>query len=101
MPTRARPKADLPDEENPEWSADDFRRARPALDAIAEHFGPVAAEALRQGRGRPPNPDRKVNQTLRLDPDVLAAWRRTGPGWQSRINDVLRANMPGPDSAAD
>lgn len=41
-------------------------------------------------RGRPPldNPKRQV--TLRLDSDLLARLRATGPGWQSRINDLLR-----------
>jgi uncharacterized protein (DUF4415 family) len=27
---------------------------------------------------------------LRLDPDIIAAFRAGGPGWQSRINDALR-----------
>jgi uncharacterized protein (DUF4415 family) len=26
-----------------------------------------------------------------LDPDVIAKFKATGPGWQSRINEVLRA----------
>ena len=30
---------------------------------------------------------------LRLDPDVLAALRTTGDGWQTRINDMLRASL--------
>lgn len=30
---------------------------------------------------------------LRLDTDVLDAFRETGPGWQSRLNDALRAVM--------
>jgi uncharacterized protein (DUF4415 family) len=50
---------------------------------------------LKRGRGRPAKADRKVNQTLRLDADVLEAYRREGRGWQSRINRVLRAHMPG------
>lgn len=33
--------------------------------------------------GTPAKPDRKVDQTLRLDPDVVAAYRREGPGWQA------------------
>jgi uncharacterized protein (DUF4415 family) len=28
--------------------------------------------------------------TLRLDIDVVEHFRRTGPGWQTRINDTLR-----------
>ncbi|WP_081699791.1 BrnA antitoxin family protein [Candidatus Symbiobacter mobilis] len=30
---------------------------------------------------------------LRLDADVLAALRATGDGWQTRINDMLRASL--------
>jgi uncharacterized protein (DUF4415 family) len=86
--------ASRPDEENPEWTLEDFRNARPALEVFAEIWGPEVAEMLRRGRGRPAKPDKKVNQTLRLDPDVLDAFRQEGPGWQSRINQILRENMP-------
>src|SRR6478672_4014156 len=41
-------------------------------------------------RGRPPKPDRKQTTTLRLDPDVLEHFRKDGPGWQTRIGEVLR-----------
>ena len=41
-------------------------------------------------RGRPPSPAPKRPVSLRLDPDVLAHFRRSGRGWQSRINAVLR-----------
>jgi len=41
-------------------------------------------------RGRPKKPDAKVLVTLRLSPDVLAAMRKSGPGWQTHANDVLR-----------
>ena len=30
---------------------------------------------------------------IRLDADVLAALRATGDGWQTRINDTLRASL--------
>ena len=41
-------------------------------------------------RGRPPLPSPKQAVKLRLDADVLAAYRKTGDGWQSRINADLR-----------
>jgi uncharacterized protein (DUF4415 family) len=41
-------------------------------------------------RGRPPKPDRKQTTTLRLDPDLLEHFRKSGPGWQTRINETLR-----------
>jgi uncharacterized protein (DUF4415 family) len=41
-------------------------------------------------RGRPPLPNPKQAVKLRLDADVLAAYRATGAGWQTRINADLR-----------
>ena len=84
-----------PDEENPEWTKEDFDRARTAAEALPEFIGERATqELIRRSRGRPRKMDRKVNQTLRLDPDVLEAFRQEGSGWQARINQVLRENMP-------
>ena len=41
--------------------------------------------------GRPPLGDMAKKQvTLRLDSDVVAAFRAGGAGWQSRMNEVLR-----------
>ena len=36
----------------------------------------------------------KVRITTNVDADVLEAFKATGKGWQTRINDVLRENMP-------
>jgi uncharacterized protein (DUF4415 family) len=33
---------------------------------------------------------RKQTTTLRLDPDLLKHFRKSGPGWQTRINETLR-----------
>ena len=40
-------------------------------------------------RGRPSSG--KVVVSIRLDPAVIAKFKATGDGWQSRINDVLMA----------
>lgn len=40
-------------------------------------------------RGRPPGAT-KTQIALRIDNEVLAAFRAGGPGWQSRMNEVLR-----------
>jgi uncharacterized protein (DUF4415 family) len=87
------PPASRPDEDNPEWILDGMCAARRALTVIAEVPGADIANALRRGRPRKQTP--KVNQTLRLDADVLEAIRREGPGWQTRINAILRAHKPG------
>jgi uncharacterized protein (DUF4415 family) len=41
-------------------------------------------------RGRPPAAKTKVALTVRYDADVIAAFRATGKGWQTRMNDALR-----------
>jgi len=94
MGERKSDAASRPDDENPEWTVEDFRKARPALEVVGEVFGEKAAEAIRRRPGRPCKPDRKVNQTLRLDADVLAAYRELGQGWQAHMNQVLREHMP-------
>ena len=43
---------------------------------------------IRPGRPKSVAPKEAIN--IRLDPDVLAHYRGTGPGWQSRINADLR-----------
>jgi uncharacterized protein (DUF4415 family) len=94
MKNRKDDPAERPDKDNPEWTAAEMKKARPALDVVDEVFVKHASAELRRGRGRPPKEDRKVNQTIRIDPDVLAAYRQQGPGWQTRINEVLRQHMP-------
>jgi uncharacterized protein (DUF4415 family) len=37
------------------------------------------------------SPTAKVPISIRIDPDVLEFFRNRGPGYQSRINAVLRA----------
>lgn len=41
-------------------------------------------------RGRPPAAVTKQQVALRLDQEVLEAFRSGGPGWQTRINAALR-----------
>ncbi len=73
------------DPDNPEWTAADFRRAQPA-----RKVAPKIVEAYLRRRGRPPAGDApKVQVTLRLDPKIIAFFKGTGEGWQTRINDTL------------
>lgn len=49
---------------------------------------------IRPGRPRSEAPKQAVN--IRLDADLVAHYRATGPGWQTRVNDALRkaAKLP-------
>ena len=71
-------------EEIPELTDEWFKKA-------TLHIGGVPVR-----RGRPKSQSIKHAVSLRLDPDVLAHYRRTGRGWQSRINATLRkaAKLP-------
>ncbi len=40
-------------------------------------------------RGRPPSDSAKKLVSLRLSPEVLDHFKAAGPGWQTRINEVL------------
>jgi hypothetical protein len=44
-------------------------------------------------RGRPKLESTKEPVKIRLDTDVLNALRASGDGWQTRINDTLRASL--------
>ncbi|MDR1361148.1 MAG: BrnA antitoxin family protein [Rickettsiales bacterium] len=45
--------------------------------------------AVRHNLGRPVKDDKKVATNLRLDKRVIEGFKKTGPGWQTRINDSL------------
>jgi uncharacterized protein (DUF4415 family) len=81
---------DWDDADIPELTAEDFRRMRPAREVLREQFGEQIAARLLRPRGRPPKEHPKAQVTLRLDAEVLKHFKAGGPGWQTRINAVLR-----------
>jgi uncharacterized protein (DUF4415 family) len=44
----------------------------------------------RKKGGRPKSENPKEQVSIRFDAAVLAAFRASGEGWQTRMNDVLR-----------
>jgi uncharacterized protein (DUF4415 family) len=76
-------------DENPEWTAEDFARAKPADEVLPPDW--LAQFRAKVGRPRIESP--KVPVKLRLDGAVVEALRATGPGWQTRINDMLKAKI--------
>ncbi|WP_194744564.1 BrnA antitoxin family protein [Thermaurantiacus tibetensis] len=73
------------DDDNPEWTAEDFARARP----VSEF--PELAAAFPRRPGRPKGSTRSDRQqvALRLPRHVIAHFRAGGPGWQTRIVATL------------
>lgn len=66
-----------------EWTAADMADARPAADLLPPAL--LAAFEGARGRGRPATDKAKVKVMLRIDPDVVEAYRKAGPGWQTRM----------------
>ena len=81
-----RPEPAKIDDENPEWTAADFARAKP--------FSNLPPSLQATLRGRPKAAQPKVAISLRLAPDVLAAWKAGGAGWQTRMATALAAKAP-------
>jgi len=73
--------------DNPEWTEEDFKNAKP----FAEIF-PEMAESWRRTRGPQKSPTKQLI-SLRLDRDVIEAFKAQGPGWQTRMNAALREAM--------
>ncbi len=77
------------DPDNPELTEEDWARMRPVREVHPE----LVAEYLRT-RGKQKRPT-KVLVSLRLERDVVERLRASGPGWQSRANDMLRKAVLG------
>lgn len=67
-----------------ELTADDLKRFKPARDVL-----PLALQKTLKIRGAQKAPT-KVSTTIRLSPDVLAAFKSEGNGWQTRIDTALK-----------
>ena len=87
---KKRPKPKKGERINPEWTKKMFVQARPAREVLPEIFGRRKATSMLRPRGRPKSPESKVAISLRLPPATLAKWKATGPGWQTRMAEVLK-----------
>jgi uncharacterized protein (DUF4415 family) len=70
--------------DNPELTEADFAKAQP----FSEVFPDLGA-SIRKRRGPNKSPTKKL-VSLRLSQEVIAHFKSTGPGWQSRIDATLR-----------
>lgn len=73
--------------DNPEITLEQAAQARPLVEVM-----PELVAAMKRGRGNPRAPTKDL-VSLRLDKDVLATLRASGPGWQGRANEMLRKGL--------
>jgi uncharacterized protein (DUF4415 family) len=77
----------VPDAEIPEITRED-------LDRGVLSIGGVVVRGPRK-RGRPLGSGKKAPIHVRIDKDILAHFRATGRGWQTRLNAALRTAIEG------
>jgi uncharacterized protein (DUF4415 family) len=73
------------DDDNPEWTDEDFKRAKPPHAVLPGHV----LKAFPKTRG-PQKATKKVPVSLRLSPEVVERFKAEGPGWQRRIDEALK-----------
>lgn len=75
-------KSDLKRVDSHKTKASEYKELPELTDAMLER-----GTFKRAGRPLATNPRRQV--TIRLPESVLAAWKATGPGWQTRMAELL------------
>ncbi len=106
MAAKRKVNPELIDDENPELTAADVKRMRPASEVLSKEFldnwrkgghttrlvSDAEYEASKR-RGRPKSENPKMPVTMRLDADVVKFFRAGGEGWQTRLNAFLAAHV--------
>ncbi len=73
-----------PDIERPA-TEEELAQAKPFAEVFPDLYAGVKRE-----RGRPVTGKARQVVSIRLEPEVIAKFKATGPGWHRRINDVLK-----------
>jgi uncharacterized protein (DUF4415 family) len=86
-----KPNPELVDDDSPELDDAWFKSAQPATELLPSLFGSDAAAAmLKPKRGRPLLDTPKQHVNIRLDADIVLAFKSRGSGWQTKVNSALR-----------
>ncbi|MDD2947979.1 MAG: BrnA antitoxin family protein [Rugosibacter sp.] len=78
------------DPDNPEWTATDFAKARPASEVLPQLFSAKVVGEMLKPRGRPRAAHPKERINIRLSHEVVEHFKSSGEGWQTRIDAALR-----------
>ncbi len=87
-----KPDPELVDNENPEWTAEDFQRAIPFSQLPVSEQEKLRSLVRRRGPQKTPT---KQLVSIRLSPDVVSKLRASGRGWQARVDEHLRQWLSG------
>ena len=75
------------DPDTHELTIADFARMKPVSEVTPHVLERASPRRSKRGKQRA---SVKERITIRIDADIAAHFRATGPGWQTRLNDALR-----------
>lgn len=76
---------------------DKHRIGREEYRELPELTDNMLDRAVVKKAGRPRATDPRVQVTIRLPSSVLARWKASGPGWQTRMAEQLESRAPEPE----
>lgn len=76
--------------DSPELTDEELAQAKPMSEALPELHAALLKAMAKNGPARTKTPI-----PIQLDDDIAEKLRATGPGWQSRANNALRAFVEG------
>jgi uncharacterized protein (DUF4415 family) len=79
---------EIDDPDNPEWTEEDFAKARPLREALPELYAGLVAE-----KGRPFKAVAIRDIELTLPSDLFEAFRAVEPLWRVRMETLLEAAL--------
>ena len=86
-----KPNPELLDADSPELDEAWFKSTQPASELLPGLVGAgAAAVMLKPRRGRPVLDTPKQHVNIRLDADIVLAFKSRGSGWQTKVNSALR-----------
>ncbi len=77
------------DDDARELTDEELARMRPAAEVLPEVVAAYKAGKLKR-RGRPRKANPKVSVHIRFSPEVVAHFKATGKGWQTRMDEALK-----------
>jgi uncharacterized protein (DUF4415 family) len=73
---------------DPEWAREEFARAV-TFDKLPSRL----RQKISSRRRGPQKEPTKIPVSIRLSPEVIAAFRASGVGWQARVDEILREHI--------
>ena len=79
------------DPDAPEWTAENWARARPAIEV-----DPELVEAHRRARAEGKKIPMIEHVSIPLDATLVRRLEKADPNWKTRVNDILRKTLTTP-----